>query len=73
MSASLPPRHSEPVMVIMWERKFYAPYYSEMSSDYRDRLCIMDDQPHSDFTPRQRHTLKEFAASSNPLTAASTC
>ncbi|KAL5486193.1 hypothetical protein ACEPAI_7238 [Sanghuangporus weigelae] len=25
-------------------------------------LCIMDDQPHSEFTPRQRHTLKEFAA-----------
>ncbi|KAH8118230.1 hypothetical protein DFH11DRAFT_1724183 [Phellopilus nigrolimitatus] len=25
-------------------------------------LCIMDDRPHSEFTPRQRHTLKEFAA-----------
>ncbi|KAI5117962.1 hypothetical protein M0805_001623 [Coniferiporia weirii] len=25
-------------------------------------LCIMDDHPHSEFTPRQRHTLKEFAA-----------
>ncbi|KLO17145.1 hypothetical protein SCHPADRAFT_847062 [Schizopora paradoxa] len=25
-------------------------------------LCIMDDQPRHEFTPRQRHTLKEFAA-----------
>ncbi|KAL5526390.1 hypothetical protein ACEPAF_8113 [Sanghuangporus sanghuang] len=25
-------------------------------------LCVMDDQPHSEFTPRQRHTLKEFSA-----------
>lgn len=24
-------------------------------------LCIMDDHPRSEFTPRQRHTLKEFA------------
>jgi len=24
-------------------------------------LCIIDDHPRSEFTPRQRHTLKEFA------------
>lgn len=24
-------------------------------------LCLIDDQPRSEFTPRQRHTLKEFA------------
>jgi len=27
------------------------------------RLSIIDDSPRSEFSPRQRHTLKEFAVS----------
>jgi hypothetical protein len=27
------------------------------------RLAVIDDQPREEFSPRQRHTLKEFAAS----------
>ena len=28
------------------------------------RLAVMDDQPREEFSPRQRHTLKEFAVRS---------
>ena len=28
-----------------------------------NRLSIIDDSPRSEFSPRQRHTLKEFAVS----------
>ncbi|KAI5998742.1 Fph type histidine kinase [Pisolithus albus] len=36
--------------------------YNIGSSLYWGSLSLMDDSPRSDFSPRQRHTLKEFAA-----------
>jgi len=33
------------------------------------RLSVIDDQPREDFSPRQLHTLKEFAVRSSQPTA----
>ncbi|KAG8720035.1 His Kinase A domain containing protein [Ceratobasidium sp. 394] len=43
--------------------RFYAGAPLRTSDGYNvGSLCVLDDRPHEDFTPRQRHTLKEFAA-----------
>ncbi|KAG9104974.1 His Kinase A domain containing protein [Ceratobasidium sp. 370] len=43
--------------------RFYAGAPLRTSDGYNvGSLCVIDDRPHEEFTPRQRHTLKEFAA-----------
>ncbi|QRW03977.1 protein-histidine kinase [Ceratobasidium sp. AG-Ba] len=43
--------------------RFYAGAPLRTSDGYNvGSLCVIDDRPRDEFTPRQRHTLKEFAA-----------
>ncbi|CAE6434858.1 unnamed protein product [Rhizoctonia solani] len=43
--------------------RFYAGAPLRTTEGYNiGTLCIIDDKPREEFTPRQRHTLKEFAA-----------
>ncbi|CAE7184639.1 unnamed protein product [Rhizoctonia solani] len=43
--------------------RFYAGAPLRTTEGYNiGTLCVLDDKPREEFTPRQRHTLKEFAA-----------
>ncbi|KAG8678052.1 His Kinase A domain containing protein, partial [Ceratobasidium sp. 395] len=54
---------NNPMVVGPPQIRFYAGAPLRTSDGYNvGSLCVIDDRPHEEFTPRQRHTLKEFAA-----------
>ena len=62
----MPERRCAPRMDLILERElFLGGIGSVKDMDERTflRLAVIDDQLREEFSPRQRHTLKEFAAS----------
>jgi len=59
---------SERKMVLISERAYHhlcGGLHEAQAQDHR--LSVIDDQPRDDFSPRQLHTLKEFAVRSSSL------
>jgi GAF domain-containing protein len=53
---------SKPLVTGSPQIRFYAGAPLRTQDGYNiGTLAVMDDAPRDDFTPRQRHTLKEFA------------
>lgn len=56
-------RLSQPLVTGDPKVRFYAGAPLRTSDGHNiGSLCVIDDKPRAEFTPRQRHALKEFAA-----------